>query len=291
MPHASGPFGGLYYEEVGQGHPVIFCHEFAADHRTWADQVRALGRHYRCVEYDSYGYAPSDVPTDPAAYGWEQQRDNIALLMDHLQIESAHLVGLSMGAYSALQFALAYPERATAVAFASGGSYSAPAGRTTDQGVSFTRAERLEAEGWASEEISVGPARVQLQAKDPRGWEQFRAYLHEHPPAGSAMTLRHFQGARPSLHGFEARLEALQTPVLLMVGDEDDAVIELNIFLKRTLPRAGLWMAPRSGHPLNLEEPAAFNAMLLDFFAAVERGGWGARDPRSMKAARAMRGA
>jgi len=70
-------------------------------------------------------------------------------------------------------------------------------------------------------------------------------------------------------------------PVLLAVGDEDEPCLEVNLFLKRTIPSAGLWMAPRTGHAINLEEPAAFNQMTQEFLGAVERGKWGTRDPRS----------
>jgi len=69
--------------------------------------------------------------------------------------------------------------------------------------------------------------------------------------------------------------------VLLAVGDEDDPVIETNVFLKRVLPRAGLWIAPRTGHGINLEEPAAFNQMAAEFFSAVEAGQWTRRYPRA----------
>lgn len=282
MPYANTPAGDLYFEETGSGHPIIFCHEFAADYRTWEPQVRQLARQYRCITYNALGYPPSAVPSDPAAYEWTRQRDNIAALMDHLEIRRAHLVGLSMGAYSALQFALAYPDRASAVAFSSGGSGSTPAGGVPDLERTLAFVELLANEGWeAVPAVAEGPSRVQLQNKDPRSWAQFRDHLHEHPAPASAMTARRFQAARPSLYSFEDELRRMQTPVLLMVGDEDDAVIEVNVFLKRAIPRAGLWMAPKTGHAMNLEEPAMYNHMLLEFFSAVERGRWDARDPRS----------
>ena len=66
----------------------------------------------------------------------------------------------------------------------------------------------------------------------------------------------------------------MTTPVLLAVGDEDEPCLEVNLFLKRTLPVSGLWIAPKTGHAINLEEPAAFNAAVQDFFSAVERGTW-----------------
>jgi pimeloyl-ACP methyl ester carboxylesterase len=105
--------------------------------------------------------------------------------------------------------------------------------------------------------------------------------MAEHSAKGSALTLKTYQGLRPSLFDMTAELKALDTPVLLAVGDEDDPVIEANIMLKRVLPRAGLWMAPKSGHGLNLEEPAEFNAQCERFFSAVERGRWDRRNPRA----------
>src|SRR5512136_345595 len=58
----------LYYEEVGQGTPILFVHEFAGDHRSWEPQLREFGKRYRCIAYAARGYKPSDVPADPAAY-------------------------------------------------------------------------------------------------------------------------------------------------------------------------------------------------------------------------------
>ena len=68
----------------------------------------------------------------------------------------------------------------------------------------------------------------------------------------------------------------------LVGGDEDDGVLETDLMLKRTIPRAGLAVLPRSGHLTNLEEPALFNALVEDFLARVDAGRWGPRDPRSL---------
>ena len=66
---------------------------------------------------------------------------------------------------------------------------------------------------------------------------------------------------------------------LVIVGDEDESCIEGSLFLKRTVPTAGLLVVPRSGHNITSEEPAAFNAALADFFAAAEAGRWLAHRP------------
>jgi pimeloyl-ACP methyl ester carboxylesterase len=77
-------------------------------------------------------------------------------------------------------------------------------------------------------------------------------------------------------------LRALTVPTLLMVGDEDTGCLEANLMLKETIPSAGLWTLPRTGHTLNLEEPARFNRFIADFLADVQAGRWGPRDPRSI---------
>jgi hypothetical protein len=66
----------------------------------------------------------------------------------------------------------------------------------------------------------------------------------------------------------------MAVPVLLAVGDEDAPCLETNLMLKSSLPNAGLWICPNTGHAINLEEPAAFNAHVESFLSAVERGSW-----------------
>jgi Predicted hydrolases or acyltransferases (alpha/beta hydrolase superfamily) len=104
MPYAVTPDKiKLHYEEVGLGRPILFVHEFAGDHRSWEHQLREFGKRYRCIAYAARGYKPSDVPTDAGAYSYRHvMRDAVAVL-DHLEIEQAHLIGLSMGGYTALQ--------------------------------------------------------------------------------------------------------------------------------------------------------------------------------------------
>ena len=87
----------LAYEEAGAGTPVIFVHEFAGDARSWEPQMRHFSRRYRAIAYNARGYSPSDVPTDPAMYSQKRACDDIRAVMDGLEIDVAHVVGLSMG--------------------------------------------------------------------------------------------------------------------------------------------------------------------------------------------------
>ena len=123
--------------------------------------------------------------------------------------------------------------------------------------------------------------RVQFENKDPRGWAEFRDQLREHSAAGSAATLRGYLRTRPSLYDLEDRLSALTVPTLVVDGDEDEPCLDPGLFLKRTIPTSGLWVLPRTGHTINLEEPGAFNRGVADFIAAVDSGTWGRHDPRS----------
>jgi len=284
MPYADNNGVKLYFEEAGTGTPIVFLHEFAADFRSWETQLRFFSRTHRCIAVNARGYPPSDVPQDPAAYGYEMFVDDIRAVLDHLGEQRAYLVGLSMGAYAALQFGLIHPDRTLGLVLASGGSGSPKAGQAEFKKQADALAVRFLKDGMqaVAPTLSLSPNRVQLQNKDARGWAEFNGYLEEHSAEGAALTVRNYQGGRPSLYDFEAELSKLNVPVLLAVGDEDDPCLEVNLFLKRTIPTSGLWVVPKTGHAINLEEPAAFNNALQGFCLAVENGKWTARDPRSL---------
>jgi pimeloyl-ACP methyl ester carboxylesterase len=265
---------GLYVESTGSGHPIVFVHEFASDHREWEPQVRWFSRAYRCVTYNARGYPPSDVPEDPAQYGWEAAVADLLAVLDGLDLPAAHLVGLSMGGYAVLQFARLHPERTTAAVVAAAGSGSGPAERETWPTVAASIAEGFVTRGMdaMAHDIGHGPTRLQLQRKSPRAWAEFMDHLREHSPRGMANTMARYQALRPSLYDFGDDYAAMTTPVLLALGDEDAPCLETNLMLKRAIPGAGLWIHPHTGHAVNLEEPAAFNAAVEAFFAGVERG-------------------
>jgi pimeloyl-ACP methyl ester carboxylesterase len=284
MPFAQARGARLYYEETGRGHPVVFVHEFGADHREWEQQVRWFARDYRCVTFAARGYPPSDVPERDEDYGHQHATDDVAAILRHLGLDAAHVVGLSMGAYAALLFGLRYPAMARALVLAGCGSGAVPAERAAFQAQTLDTAASFLERGAAAvaPQLGLSPSRVQLQNKDPRGWAEFVRHLGEHSARGSALTLRNFQAQRPSLWEFEAELRALAVPTLIIVGDEDAPCLEPSLFLKRLIPAAGLWVFPRTGHAVNLEEPALFNRVCGDFFSSVARGAWGPRDPRTL---------
>lgn len=275
----SGDGVRLYYEEAGSGSAIIFVHEFAGDHRSWEPQMRYFARRYRCVTYGARGYPPSDIPEDVEMYSQVHAAEDILAVMDHLGIDRAHIVGLSMGGMAALHFGLRHPERATSLVAAGAGYGSEPGTEEEFRTESIGFADRYLAEGSEAfaETYGTSPVRVQMRAKDPRGWQEFYKVLAEHSPLGASNTMRGYQARRPSLYTLEDEFRRMDVPTLVVNGDEDDRCLEPGLFLKRTIPACGLLVLPKTGHIINLEEPMAFNQAVAEFFAQVEAGKWGPR--------------
>jgi proline iminopeptidase len=205
-------------------------------------------------------------------------------VLDHLKIERAHFVGLSMGAYSSLQIGLNAPERALSLTLAGVGSGSDLANLEAWRAQCRANAERYWSAGAeaVASETREAPSRIPFLLKDPRGHKDFYDSLARHDAKGSGNTMRSFQGGRPSIYMLEDAIRRIPTPTLIICGDEDDPCIAPSLFLKQRVPASGLVMFPKTGHVLNLEEPALFNETLDRFIGLVEAGRWPARDPRSL---------
>lgn len=285
MPHITTDDGvKLYYEEAGSGIPVVFVHEFGGDHRSWEPQLRHFARNYRCIAFNARGYPPSDVPGDVAKYSQRRATDDILAVLDGLGIDKAHIVGLSMGGFATLHFGFHYADRALSLTVGGAGYGAHPDVREQFAHESAEVADRIEADGMAEfgKIYAIGPTRVQFINKDPRGWKEFETHLREHSSQGSANTMRGVQGKRPSLYDLADQMQALRVPTLIINGDEDEPCLDVGLFMKRNIVSAALVLLPRSGHLINLEEPALFNGIVGDFMARVDAGRWAMRDPRSM---------
>lgn len=288
MPHLTTDDNiKLYYEEVGSGIPIVFVHEFAGDVRSYEMQMRYFGQRYRCIAFNARGYPPSDVPDNGALYSQERARDDIRAVLDALQLDKAHIVGLSMGGFAALHFGFTYPDRARSLVIAGCGYGAAPDKRAQFAVEAEAAARQFEQAGMAKAAAgyALGPTRVQFQNKDPRGWQEFADQLAAHSTEGSARTMRGVQARRPSLFDLVDKMKTISAPTLIMTGDEDWPCLEPGLLMKRTIPTAALVVMPNAGHTINLEDPNAFNQHIADFFHAVDVGSWRKRDPRAMVSA------
>ncbi len=284
MPHATTDDGvKLYFEETGSGEPVLFIHEFADDYRGWEPQVRYFSRRYRCITYNARGFPPSDVPEDSSSYSQMRAVGDAITMLDHLGIDKAHIVGLSMGGFCALHFGLNHPDRALSLVVGGCGYGAETDKRDQFRAEAFATADSFEELGMpeTAARYCLGPTRVQYQNKDTRGWQEFADHMAEHSAKGSANTMRGVQAERPSLYDLVDDMKTLNVPTLIITGDEDEPCLDPALLMKRTIPMSGLVMVPLTGHACNLEEPDAFNRACQEFFSAVANDAWGPRDPRS----------
>jgi pimeloyl-ACP methyl ester carboxylesterase len=274
---------GLNVEEAGEGTPIVFVHEFAGNQQSWEPQVRHFSRRYRCITFNARGYPPSDVPAEVAGYSQARACDDIRDVLDGLGIDRAHIIGLSMGGFATVHFGLNHAARARSLVVAGAGYGAEKQLEELFRTNSLEVARQFEAQGSEaySRTYGLAAARIPFLIKDPRGHEEFRRTLAAHSSLGAANTMRGVQARRPSLYDLEDGLKAMTLPTLIVAGDEDDHCLQPSLFLKRAIPASGLAILPKTGHTLNLEEPALFNQLVSDFLAAVEQGRWQPRDPRS----------
>lgn len=224
--------------------PIVLLHGATETFEvSWRRQVPALARHHRVIGPDLRGHGRSSNPAD--RLDLRQMADDIADLLDHLGLATAHVVGFSGGASVALFLAVRAPERLRSVTLIS-------------NNVRRDRA-RAAAGFWDPERMAV---------RDPH-WLEAMAKWHRVPPA----TLLGWWAAEDPLRpAFEAHdLATIDVPALVVAGDRDPVVpLDESLFLYRSLPDARLCVLPNVGHGAPHRGAALLNLTLLDFFRAVE---------------------
>lgn len=275
MPYVQSDGASLYYESAGSGTPIVFVHEFSGDLWSWEKQIQHFSRRYHCIAFNARGYPPSDVPVSPKAYSHDKAVDDVAVVMRHLKLKKAHIVGCSMGSRTTLDFGLRYPQMAMSVTMIGIGSGGDP--RQKDFKAKAEARAKLYEEGGLAEVLkglSVAPNRIQLQRKNPRAFAEFCERFMKHSAQGNAMVTRQVMARRPSLFSMQKQLAAMKVPGLVVVGDEDGGAVESGLFLKDASPAIRLAVVPATGHLVNLEEPDLLHRLAEDFFALVESKQW-----------------
>jgi pimeloyl-ACP methyl ester carboxylesterase len=255
----------LHVEADGTGPTIALAHGFAGSARNFGPQARALRDCYRVVRFDARGHARSAAPDDPAAYTPATFVRDLGRVLDGLGTATAVVGGLSMGAGTALRFALAHPERVQALVLAGfppgpdvAEAFTARAGQFADA----IERDGLEAAG---ARFVWGPG----TGLDPAAARLVRQGFLEHPPHGLAHTLRGVIGAQPSVAELAPQLARVAAPALVIVGGTDRLSLAPSRALAHALPEARLVVVEGAGHVVNLADPEAFNAAVRDFLAAV----------------------
>ena len=271
MPYATAQDGTrLRFEAEGSGPDILFAHELGSDARQWQGQVDAFAGRFRCVTYHARGYPPSEVPDEDDAYLWDRFASDIGAVLDAAGAERAGLIGWSMGAYAALQFARLKPGRVRALVLVGIGSGSPQADEA-----GWRMQMRDLADAWledprrAARMLAESPNRQALRRLDPKAFDAWLADLEGHSPEGMARTCRNYQGKRPALQDFEAEFRRLEVPNLVVCGTADAPCLETSDWLARTLPHARLWSPEGLGHCPNLEAPELFDREVGAFLASL----------------------
>jgi pimeloyl-ACP methyl ester carboxylesterase len=272
MPQAKAPDGvKLYYETQGSGPPIVFVHELAGTCRSFDAQVAALKPRFRCITFNARGYPPSDVPSSVESYSQDIAASDIGAVLDAAGVKDAHVLGVSMGAAAALQFAISHPGRVRSAILCSIGSGSdAKPGEYVSN--MEANAARIEQNGLPQirANFTSSPVRVRLKDKNPAEFEKFLQELTKFSVQGLASTMRGVQMRRPPLYAHKDKIAALRIPALVVLGGDDEGCNKPSHFLQETLPGARLEVLPNTGHAVNIEEPDKINRLVADFVGGVE---------------------
>lgn len=276
MPYVQSDGARLYYEAAGTGTPIVFVHEFSGDLWSWEKQIQHFSRRYRCIAFNARGYPPSEVPVSPSHYSHKQAVEDVAVVMRHLKIKKAHIVGCSMGSRTTLDFGLRYPRMALSLTMIGIGSGGDPRNAATFKLHAEARAKLYEEGGLAEvlKGLRKADNRIQLKHKNPRAFDDFCRRFMKHSAQGSAHITRRVMARRPSLYNMKKALGAMQVPAHVVVGDEDPGALDSGVFMKRVSPAVRLSVVPATGHLVNLEEPDLLHRLSENFFALVESKKW-----------------
>ena len=253
----------IYYEIAGSGTPLILVHGFSLDRRMWDDQFAFLATDYRVIRYDVRGFGNStDAPVQPYSY-----LDDLMVLMDHIGIEAAHLVGLSMGGAIVVDFAVEHPERVLSLV-----PVDAPLGGVewltnfgTRMGITARLANQVGMDSaldlWLGDEL-LEPA-MNNPACAPALEEIIRDYTGWHWTSGAKSMSRDTQTSE--------LLNTIVSPTLVIVGEHD--LIDFHAMgdvMAEGIAGARKVVIPNVGHMSNMEDPTAFNELLHKFLSTIE---------------------
>jgi pimeloyl-ACP methyl ester carboxylesterase len=262
----------IAYEERGRGRPLVLVHPFAGGARFWEPQVGRLSARYRVVTYDARGHGASEVPATDEAYDEAIFIEDLRQLLGHLGIERACVGGLSMGGNIALRFGLTHPDLVDGLIICDAGSGSDdPEGwKQRSYGLaSIVEGRGIEA---FADAVLASPPVAQFVKLGPEQVQWLRRILIGHRPEGLVRTLRGEQATRPALYAYEEQLRRFTKPVLVVVGEHDQASLKPSTFLAEVLPDAELFVMAGAGHLTSAEDPKTFNARVDGFLSSIWRG-------------------
>ncbi len=244
----------IFYEVDGVDNdrpPIILTHGYSATSEMWRPNLEALGAQRRIITWDIRGHGRSDSPEDQSLYSSELSVADMEAILDATGTKKAVVGGLSLGGYLSLAFHLQHPDRVAALML-------------FDTGPGFKRDEPREAWNRTAEATAA--------AYEARGLEA----LPNRPEVGRS-THRGASGlakaARGILVQYDARviesLPRIAVPVLVVVGALDTPFLAASDYMASKVPGAIKAVIPEAGHASNIDQPEAFNRIVLDFLDRI----------------------
>lgn len=261
----------LHAKIGGSGRPVVLLHGFTGSTAAMAGIAAGLRDAYQTISIDLVGHGRSEAPRAPTAYTMSHCVDQIAAVLDALNLQDAHLIGYSMGGRAALAFCDAHPGRVTsALLIGASGGFGDPAARMARVRADAKLAEQIEREGvaafvdfWMAQPFVEREERVGTKA-----YAESRRRRLENQPHALAASLRGMgAGAQPPLG---ERLANIDPPICLVVGEHDAKFRAIALGLARDLPHARIENVPGAGHAAHLEDPEACLGIARRFLAEVD---------------------
>jgi pimeloyl-ACP methyl ester carboxylesterase len=251
----------LYYEVAGSGEPtVILIHGGLLDCTMWDDQFELLAKNNRVVRYDADAHGKSPLPPDMY---WDHA--SLRELMNHLGIDRAVMVGLSLGGRIAIDMALEEPDRVEAVVAVSSGL----SGYKFESDYLIEHRDTM-IQAWKGGEFDVVVEHFQRCWTDGphRQPEEVDPYVREKVRAMARNGLEHAMEGRSIDPLAIDRLDELQLPMLVVLGELDmPGIHEISEMLVAANPNAELVTIPDVAHMLNMEAPERFNQLLLEYLS------------------------
>ena len=248
----------IYAESVGSGPALVLTHGLGGNHAVWYHQVAAFAGGYRVVTWDQRGFGGSTRST--GALGPEPAVGDLRAVLDHLEIDRAHVVGQSMGGWVAMGFALRHPDRVASLVLT-----DTPAGVLTDEvrAAATEARSRLRLDGGFGFHPALGDRFCATHPAEAMLYELIGGFGDKAPDAELIQLLA-------SCRWPEDEVRRLAVPTLLLCGEDDpmappDAVRAV----ASLLPDARVAIIPGGGHSPYFEDPAAWNAVVGGFLAEV----------------------
>jgi len=258
----------LYYEEHGEGTPLVLAYGIGGNADLWDTNRDALAAAHRVILWEPRGHARSESPDDPAKYSFARWVLDLKAILDHLRIPRAHVGGLSLGAGIATRFTLRFPRRVRSL-LVTNSSSAAGLPLSVDhilmraQSIKVTLEQGMDA--MAEFAMASNPNVTARLAIDPNAKEEFYAYYRRLTPIGYANALRALLG----MDHITDQLALIRVPTLLIGGDRDPSLAPMKVMQRKVRGSKLVVLSPAS-HFANRDQQAAWNRAALDFLAKVD---------------------